>query len=264
MGRKPDIPHFVGCKSVQTRRLAGRVPSTMAITNIDNHIPKSRHRGWSTHLASRRYRLAQPKRTSSRSFVTPGGIGTHRMHPPGKRNHRDSNITSGNHKQFDTHGQAQRPFAEFIYENHHNHFVTSVTSRCAVECGVGGPQAGHSTFRWLQASQNSAAGRAGTVHDGHHQLDNHIPKSRHRGWSTHLASRRYRLAQPNRISSRSFITPGGIGTHRMHPPRKRNHRDSNITRGNHTQFDTREQASAPARWHYGSCACCKSLATAAY
>ena len=93
VGRKPDIPHFVGCKPVQTRRLAGRVPSTMAITNIDNQIPKSRHRGWSTHLASRRYRLAQPNRTSSRSFVTPGGIGTHTMHQPRKRNHRDSNIT---------------------------------------------------------------------------------------------------------------------------------------------------------------------------
>ena len=108
MGRKPDIPHFVGCKPVQTRRLAGRVPSTMAITNIDNHIPKSRHRGWSTHLASRRYRLAQPNRTSSRNFVTPGGIGTHRMHPPRKRNHCDSNIRHGNHTQFDTRGRTQR------------------------------------------------------------------------------------------------------------------------------------------------------------
>ena len=87
VGRKPDIPHFVGCKPVQTRRLAGRAPSTMAITNIDNHIPKSRHRGWSTHIASRRYGQAQPNRTSSRSFVTPGGIGTHRMHPPRKRTH---------------------------------------------------------------------------------------------------------------------------------------------------------------------------------
>ena len=159
----------------------------MANTNIDNHIPKSRHRGWSTHLASRRYRLAQPNRTPSRSFVTPGGIGTHRMHPPRKRNHRDSNITHGSHKQFDTRGPAQRPaptqslcskqsaqqteaasrrdastgqakppgfqhcirqpqairhtragaaagpYAEFINENHHSHFVTSVTSRCAVE-----------------------------------------------------------------------------------------------------------------------------------
>ena len=109
MGRKPDIQHFVGCKPVQPRRLAGRVPSTMAISKIDNHIPKSRHRGWSTHIASRRYRLAQPNRTPSRSFVTPGGIGTHRMHPPRKRNHRDSNITRGNHTQFDTRGPAQRP-----------------------------------------------------------------------------------------------------------------------------------------------------------
>ena len=64
---------------------------------------------------------------------------------------------------------AVRPYAEFIYENHHNHFVTSVTSRCAVECGVGGPQAGHSTDRWLQVRMHSAAGRAGTVHDGHFQ-----------------------------------------------------------------------------------------------
>ena len=64
---------------------------------------------------------------------------------------------------------AVRLYAEVDYENHRNPFVTSVTSRCAVECGVGGPQAGHSTFRWFQASPNSAAARAGTVHDGHYQ-----------------------------------------------------------------------------------------------
>jgi hypothetical protein len=109
VGRKPDIQHFVGCKPVKTRRLPGRAPSTMAIFNIENRIPKSRHRGWSTHLVSRRYSLAQPNRTANSIFVTLGGIGPHRMHPPRKRNHRDSNITSGSHKQFDTRGSAQRP-----------------------------------------------------------------------------------------------------------------------------------------------------------
>ena len=109
VGRKPDIQHFVGCKPVQTRRLPGRAPSTMAISKSDDHLHTIRHRGWSTHIASRRYRLAQPNRTLCRSFVTPGGIGTHRMHPPRKRTHRDSNIASGNHQQFDTRGPTQRP-----------------------------------------------------------------------------------------------------------------------------------------------------------
>jgi hypothetical protein len=41
-----------------------------------------------------------------------------------------------------------------------------VTTRCAVECGVGGPLAGLASFQLLQASTHSAAGRAGTIQDG--------------------------------------------------------------------------------------------------
>jgi hypothetical protein len=54
----------------------------MASSNIDNHIPKSRHRGWSPHSSSERYRQAQPKRKVVGIYVTSGGIGTHGMHPP--------------------------------------------------------------------------------------------------------------------------------------------------------------------------------------
>ena len=42
-------------------------------------------------------------------------------------------------------------------------------SRCAVECGVGGPLAGLVSYRILQASTYSAAGRAGTIDDGQNQ-----------------------------------------------------------------------------------------------
>ena len=108
VGRKPDTSVFVGCKPARSRRLPGRAPSAMAIFNIENRIPKSRHRGWSTHLVSLRYRLAQPNRTANSIFVTPGGIGPHRMHPPRKRNHNDSNIKSGSHKQLDTRGRTRR------------------------------------------------------------------------------------------------------------------------------------------------------------
>jgi len=87
VGRKPDIPRFVGCKLGYIRRLAGRAPSTMAIFNSAKQRSKSRHRGWSTHIASRRYRLTQPNQASSSSFVTSGGIGTHAMHPPRKWKH---------------------------------------------------------------------------------------------------------------------------------------------------------------------------------
>ena len=72
---------------------------------------------------------------------------------------------------------AVRPYAEFINGNHHSHFVTSVTSRCAVECGVGGPLAGLVSYRILQASTHSAAGRAGTIHDRNIRRSN--PKSLH-------------------------------------------------------------------------------------
>ena len=51
------------------------------------------------------------------------------------------------------------------------------TSRCAVECGVGGPLAGLVSYRILQASTHSAAGRAGTILDGN--IRNRNPNSLH-------------------------------------------------------------------------------------
>ena len=99
---------------------------------------------------------------------------------------------------------------------------SSVTSRCAVECGAGGPQAGQISYRGLQASSHSAADRAGTVLDGQFkQIVTKQARRDHRGWSTHLASRRCHLAQPNQPHNRSFVTPGGIGTHAMHLPSER-------------------------------------------
>ena len=85
MGRKPDIPRNVGCKPVRSRRLAGRAPSKMVNFTIVCRVAKSHHRGWSTHLASRRYRLTQPNQKQVSRFVTPGGIGTHGLHPSRKR-----------------------------------------------------------------------------------------------------------------------------------------------------------------------------------
>ena len=85
VGRKPDIPRYGDCKPARIRRLAGRAPSKMVNYTTASRIPKSHHRGWSTHLASRRDRLAQPDHTENSGFVTPGGIGTHGIHPPRKR-----------------------------------------------------------------------------------------------------------------------------------------------------------------------------------
>jgi hypothetical protein len=53
-----------------------------------------------------------------------------------------------------------------------------------------------------------------------------IEKSRHRGWSPHISSERYRLAQPNRKVVGICVTSGDLGTHGMHPPRKRTPSDS--------------------------------------
>ena len=44
--------------------------------------------------------------------------------------------------------------------------LQNLSSRSAVECRAGGPLAGLVSFRILQASTYSAAGRAGTIHDG--------------------------------------------------------------------------------------------------
>ncbi len=46
---------------------------------------------------------------------------------------------------------------------------TKITTRCRVECGAGGPGAGHFSRWGLQAREHSAAIRAGTVRDGQKQ-----------------------------------------------------------------------------------------------
>ena len=107
MGRKPDIPRYGDCKPVRSRRLAGRAPSKMVNSTTASRIPKSHHRGWSTHLASRRYRLAQPNRTQNSGFATPGDLGTHGMHPPRKRIRSDSK--SQRQGTSVTRGRTQRP-----------------------------------------------------------------------------------------------------------------------------------------------------------
>jgi hypothetical protein len=58
VGRKPDTFVYVGCKPVRSRRLSGRAPSTMVNYRSVERLMRSHHRGWSTHLASKRYRLA--------------------------------------------------------------------------------------------------------------------------------------------------------------------------------------------------------------
>jgi hypothetical protein len=81
-GRKPEIPHYGGCKPARNRRLPGRAPSKMVAFTSASQFHNGHHRGWSTHLASRRCHLAQMNQPHNRSFVTSGGIGTHGMHPP--------------------------------------------------------------------------------------------------------------------------------------------------------------------------------------
>ena len=43
------------------------------------------HRGWSTHITTSRGKRAKPNPAPNGIFVTSGEIGTHAMHPPGKR-----------------------------------------------------------------------------------------------------------------------------------------------------------------------------------
>ena len=95
--------------------------------------------------------------------VDTGEIGTHAMHPPGKR------IIDINKRQnrIETRGRTRRsaPTRRIVIRPstiEHLH----LTTRCAVECGVGGPLAGLVSYRILQASTHSAAGRAGTILDG--------------------------------------------------------------------------------------------------
>jgi hypothetical protein len=47
--------------------------------------PRRDHRGWSTHKKASRNKPAKPKPVPIGIFVTSGEIGTHAMHPPGKR-----------------------------------------------------------------------------------------------------------------------------------------------------------------------------------
>jgi len=55
--------------------------------------------------------------------------------------------------------------------------LQNLSSRSAVECRAGGPLAGLVSFRILQASSHSAAGRAGTIHDGN--ILRHLPNTFH-------------------------------------------------------------------------------------
>ena len=117
MGRKPDIPRYGDCKPVRSRRLAGRAPSKMVNSTTASRIPKSHHRGWSTHLASRRYRLAQPNRTQNSGFATPGGIGTHGIHPPRKRTSSNVKAHTANQNRYTRADTAVRPYAEDLFQS---------------------------------------------------------------------------------------------------------------------------------------------------
>ncbi len=84
------------------------------------------------------------------------------------------------------------------------------------------PGAGPFSHRWLQATNQSAAARAGTVADGQDQEINATrPHLDHRGWSTHTVALRDKTAKPNQAPSGIFVTSGEIGTNAMHPPGKR-------------------------------------------
>ena len=115
VGRKPDTPQCGGCKPGRMRRLAGRAPSKMVNSTTASRIPKSHHRGWSTHLASRRDRLAQPDHTYNRSFVTPGGIGTHGIHPPRKRTSINVKAHTANQNRYTWADTPVRPYAEDLF-----------------------------------------------------------------------------------------------------------------------------------------------------
>ena len=135
---------------------------------------------------------------------------------------------------------------------HQTHHRTNVATRCAVECGAGGPLAGLVSYQVLKASSHSAATRAGTVHDGQFRHRKQDPTHRHRGWSPHSSSERYRLAQPKREVVGICVTTGDLGTHGMHPPRKRS---PHLQRVTHYRYKSnryvflcgRTQRSAPTR-----------------
>ena len=94
-------------------------------------------------------------------------------------------------------------------------------ARRRVECGAGVPGAGHFSRRGWQASGQSAATRAGTVHDGQsQQIVTKQPSHDHCGWSPQMAASRDKAAKPKDPANRIFVTSGEIGTNGMHPPGK--------------------------------------------
>ena len=122
---------------------------------------------------------AKPSRTErSTGFrVTSGDLGTHAMHPPRKRESIGTNATHPPGKRIihinkcqdriDTRGRIRRtaPTQRFVIRPSTIKHLR-LTSRRRVECGAGGPLAGLVSYRILQASTHSAAGRAGTIVDG--------------------------------------------------------------------------------------------------
>jgi hypothetical protein len=79
---------------------------------------------------------------------------------------RESNDADRTQSIFETRGRTRRsaPTQRFVIRPSTIKHLR-LTSRCAVECGVGGPLAGLVSYRILQASTHSAAGRAGTILD---------------------------------------------------------------------------------------------------
>ena len=99
----PGAGHF-SRRGLQASRHSA---SGRAGTVIDGHnqqivtqYPRRDHRGWSPHKTALRNEQAKPNRAANRIFITSGEIGTHAMHPPGKRSMDISNCV-------DTRGQTR-------------------------------------------------------------------------------------------------------------------------------------------------------------
>ena len=172
----------------------------MAITMAAFRNLYTRHWGWSTHLATRRFRLAQPNQLAiriSRNIRRP-------RHARDASTEQADNVFVAIRKamkqRIAREGTAALPYAEMLHptgrqyslQRRHEREDTasgvcvaspshsrrkSWISRCAVECGVGGPLAGLVSYRILQASTYSAAGRAGTIDDGN--ILRHLPNTFH-------------------------------------------------------------------------------------
>jgi len=96
------------------------------------------------------------------------------MHPPRKRESKYDRKQS----IFETRGRAQRPSpTQRLCFQYVQRRCNRRAQRSAVECGAGGPLAGLDSFRILQASTHSAAGRAGTIDDGN--ILRHLPNTFH-------------------------------------------------------------------------------------